>query len=126
MPTIGSGLSDMRVGSELSVERAQLLRPAFAQAKYILPFRIEDSGPVCGRVNKIACNEVDERRVKAELRKARNRESAQRSNHKRKLKIQALKDDIAAVAKRELLLREKEKVLREENRTLKRTVKNDC
>lgn len=126
MPAISSGLSGRRVSSEVSVERARPLRPAPTQARYILPFRIEDSGPVCGHVNKVACNEVDERKMKAELRKARNRESAQRSNHKRKLRIQALKNDIAAAAKRELSLREREKKLREENRTLRKTVKNDC
>lgn len=66
--------------------------------------------------------DLAERRRKAELRKARNRESAQRSNHKRKMMIQALKDDIAAASSREMCLRAREKMLREENTELRKTL----
>lgn len=66
--------------------------------------------------------EMDERRRKAELRKARNRESAQRSNLKRKMQIQKLKDEMDAATTRENYLRAKEKMLREENLSLRTAV----
>lgn len=108
------------------MDKARPLRPAPLQPRYILPMQTTESGKAAGSVSKAAGDEMDDRRRKAELRKARNRESAQRSNHRRKMRIQALKNDIAAAAKREMILRAKEKMLREENSTLRRTVKNDC
>ena len=67
-------------------------------------------------------SEDEERRRKAELRKARNRESAQRSNHKRKMKLQALKEELEMVSQREKSLRERERHLRQENINLRMTV----
>lgn len=92
------------------------------QARYILPHGAAVppmAMRATGGIDK-TCEEIDERRRKAELRKARNRESAQRSNQKRKMRIQALKDDIAAAASRELYLRAREKMLREENTSLRK------
>lgn len=63
--------------------------------------------------------ENDERKRKVELRKARNREAAHRSNHKRKMAILKLKDEIDRVNSLEMTLRAKEKILREENAALR-------
>lgn len=93
-------------------------------ARFILPSQqmVASTPGVAGGVSKALGEEMDERRKKAEQRKARNRESAQRSNQKRKMRIQALKEDIAEAMRRETYLRAREKVLREENRTLRMTV----
>lgn len=90
-------------------------------AKFIFPLTTAQGNvlPVDGGVGKTRV-EMDERSRKAEQRKARNRESAQRSNYKRKVRIQALKDDIAAATSREMYLRAKEKMLREENTLLRK------
>lgn len=131
-PSVGCGRS------ATSAERAQephshesrqepvLLAPAPGMqpiARYILPSQAVAAPPppVSGGVSKLSGDDMDERRRKADQRKARNRESAQRSNHKRKVRIQALKDDIAEAVKREMYLRAREKMLREENRSLRLT-----
>ncbi|PXF40102.1 hypothetical protein BWQ96_10200 [Gracilariopsis chorda] len=68
-------------------------------------------------------NQIDEdRRRRLELRKARNRESAQRSNLKKKLQMQKLKNELAEAAKHEAGLRAQEKSLREENMRLRTAV----
>ena len=58
---------------------------------------------------------TSESQRKAERRKARNRASALRSNEKKRLYLQRLKEDISAVGKREVALRERERLLREKN-----------
>lgn len=122
-PSLGTGYGATSV--ERRPEPVRLV-PALGiqqMARFILPSQgLRAAIPaVSGGVSKVLGEELDERRKKAEQRKARNRESAQRSNHKRKLRIQALKDDIAAALKREMYLRAREKVLREENRSLRMT-----
>ncbi|KAI0567638.1 Basic-leucine zipper [Gracilaria domingensis] len=68
-------------------------------------------------------NQIDEeRRKRIELRKARNRESAQRSNLRKKMQLQHLKDELEAAAAKEAYLRAKEKTLREENMRLRTAV----
>lgn len=63
---------------------------------------------------RIHCNQ---RRL--EVRKARNRVSAQRSNFKKKIAFQKLKDDLVDICEREAGLRKRELELRMENRRLK-------
>lgn len=65
---------------------------------------------------------VDARAVKLELRKARNRASAQRSNLKKKMALQKLKDDLSSMSQREQQLRERERLLRQENLKLRAAV----
>lgn len=62
---------------------------------------------------------MDERQQRLEARKARNRESALRSNHRKKIALQELKDNIKEVLEREVHLRKREAELREENAMLK-------
>lgn len=60
-----------------------------------------------------------ERYEKVERRKARNRESAKRSNEKKKQHVTSLKAELEEVGKKESCLRAKEKLLREENTKLR-------
>eukprot|EP00178_Gracilaria_changii_P003179 TRINITY_DN1465_c0_g1_i1.p1 TRINITY_DN1465_c0_g1~~TRINITY_DN1465_c0_g1_i1.p1 ORF type:complete len:573 (-),score=104.69 TRINITY_DN1465_c0_g1_i1:5904-7622(-) len=62
---------------------------------------------------------VDANQRKLELRKARNRASAQRSNLKKKLALQKLKDDLKHMSKLEGELRTRERDLRTENLKLR-------
>ncbi|CAN8066546.1 unnamed protein product [Agarophyton chilense] len=64
----------------------------------------------------------EERRRRIELRKARNRESAQRSNLRKKMQLQQLKDELEAAAAKEACLRAREKTLRKENMRLRTAV----
>lgn len=70
-------------------------------------------------ISKDKDGEMDDRRRKMELRKARNRESAHRSNQRRKMQIQKLKEEIEAANTKEANLRAREKMLREENMSLR-------
>lgn len=72
--------------------------------------------------SNVQMSEMDERRRKAELRKARNRESAQRSNYKRKMRLLALKEELERISLKEKVLRAREKDLRQENISLRMTV----
>ncbi|KAI0567639.1 Basic-leucine zipper [Gracilaria domingensis] len=65
---------------------------------------------------------IDANQRKLELRKARNRASAQRSNLKKKLALQKLKDDLKSLSRREGELRTRERMLREENLKLRSAV----
>lgn len=108
------------------------LHPLSALSRPILPFpdppprrllRLAPAPPkVDPRKPQPVLSEDEERRRKAELRKARNRESAQRSNFKRKMKLQALKDELEKVCLKEKNLRERERHLRQENINLRSTV----
>lgn len=96
----------------------RLLRLAPAPAKVC--------APVCATTTCVVPSggtilELEERRKKMELRKARNRESAQRSNYKRKMKLQALREELEKVSRREKLLRARERTLRQENISLRMT-----
>lgn len=62
---------------------------------------------------------VDERQRKAEIRKARNREAAHRSNQKRKLQMTHLREELELANSTESMLRAHEKMLREENKLLR-------
>ncbi|PXF45650.1 hypothetical protein BWQ96_04554 [Gracilariopsis chorda] len=62
------------------------------------------------------------RRLKAELRREKNRASAQRSNMKKKAVLDALKHDLATSREKADLLRSKELLLRRENLSLKKQI----
>ncbi|PXF40100.1 hypothetical protein BWQ96_10198 [Gracilariopsis chorda] len=65
---------------------------------------------------------LDANQVKAERRKARNRASAQRSNLKKKVAVQKMKDELSALSEQEGKLRQRERQLREENMKLRSAI----
>lgn len=91
-------------------------QPLMVRPVTLAPARKDDEAT---RAKEKAQAELEEQRRKIELRKARNRESAHRSNLKRKMQIQKLKDEIEAANSRETYLRAREKMLREENMSLR-------
>lgn len=119
-----SSLADRQRSGDMPMEclRPRKLVPV-PQACFILPMQPTDAGSTGSQVRNTGGNEIDERRRKTEQRKARNRESAQRSNQKRKMRIQALKNSIAEEAKKEMSLRARQKRLMEENQYLKKNVR---
>lgn len=68
---------------------------------------------------------VDERNRKLEIRKMKNREAAHRSNIKKKLRMQKLRQDINSAWSEETQLVAKKKNLQEENQLLKMILRNN-
>lgn len=64
----------------------------------------------------------EEPRTRDQIRRARNRASAQRSNEKKRKEIQNMKNDLSDCLKRAEFLREMEQRLLEENRSLKQAL----
>eukprot|EP00177_Eucheuma_denticulatum_P006129 GFKZ01011179.1.p1 GENE.GFKZ01011179.1~~GFKZ01011179.1.p1 ORF type:complete len:592 (-),score=61.47 GFKZ01011179.1:1229-2746(-) len=71
-------------------------------------------------VETTATRKQDEKQLRAELRKQRNREAAQRSNARRKLKNDSLKQALKEVHAKAAELRARELSLREENLRLRK------
>ena len=63
---------------------------------------------------------LDERRRKLELRKARNRESAHRSNQRKKQALEQLRIDLGEIMKQKRVLMIREQQLREQNLALRK------
>lgn len=67
---------------------------------------------------------LDARQKMLEARKIRNRESAYRSNERKKVREMRIEKDMQVLTEREMELREREQMLLEENRKLRAELGN--
>lgn len=72
---------------------------------------------------KIDSPDLSETEKRQLIRKMRNREAAARSNHKRKIKHDKLKNELSMIRKQAAVLRDRERLLQEENMRLRNSSK---
>ncbi|KAI0567637.1 Basic-leucine zipper [Gracilaria domingensis] len=80
--------------------------------------------PACSDAVKNRSAALDANQIRMERRKARNRASAQRSNLKKRLAMQKMKEELAELSERQSQLRVEERELREENLRLRAEMPN--
>lgn len=113
----------LEVGASISASELDEEIPISSVAQYneiLEPSRISESARYS---ESMKTGEKDAmRRLKGELRKERNRASAQRSNMRKKATLDALKQNIKSTHEKADLLRSKELQLRKENLRLKHQI----